>query len=87
MVATGYLFTRVPTSFLPDEDQGVMMMQVTLPANASSERTQQVLDEIQLAAEERAGSQLGVFAERLQLRRARGKHRMSFVLLKPWAQR
>jgi multidrug efflux pump len=47
VVATGYLFTRVPTSFLPDEDQGVMMMQTTLPANASSERTQQVLDDIQ----------------------------------------
>jgi multidrug efflux pump len=43
ILATGYLFTRVPTTFLPDEDQGIMLMQVTLPANASAERTEQVL--------------------------------------------
>ncbi|WEF12445.1 efflux RND transporter permease subunit [Pectobacterium actinidiae] len=43
---TGYLFTRVPTTFLPDEDQAVMMMQLTLPSNASAERTQNVLAEM-----------------------------------------
>lgn len=43
---TGYLFTRVPTTFLPDEDQAVMMMQLTLPSNASAERTQKVLAEM-----------------------------------------
>ncbi|MFJ5471599.1 efflux RND transporter permease subunit [Pectobacterium carotovorum] len=43
---TGYLFTRVSTTFLPDEDQAVMMMQLTLPSNASAERTQNVLAEM-----------------------------------------
>lgn len=43
---TGFLFTRVPTTFLPEEDQGVMMLQVTLPVNASAQRTQQVLNDI-----------------------------------------
>ena len=33
------LFTRLPTSFLPVEDQGQVMAQVTLPAGAKSSRT------------------------------------------------
>ena len=30
-----FLFLRVPTSFLPDEDQGVMFVQVTTPPGAT----------------------------------------------------
>ena len=88
VVATGYLFTRVPTSFLPDEDQGVMMMQVTLPANASSERTQEVLNNIGswlLKNEPEVGS---VFSPNGFSFAGRGENTaMSFVLLKPWDQR
>ena len=40
------LFLRLPTSFLPDEDQGVFMTMVQLPAGATQERTQKVLDQI-----------------------------------------
>src|SRR6202795_4095181 len=32
------LFTRIPRSFLPDEDQGVLFAQVTTPPGATSER-------------------------------------------------
>ncbi|KAB7895452.1 efflux RND transporter permease subunit [Rouxiella sp. S1S-2] len=46
VVAMGYMFTRVPTTFLPDEDQGILFVQATLPANASAERTQEVLDQV-----------------------------------------
>ncbi|MDR3431825.1 MAG: efflux RND transporter permease subunit [Rouxiella aceris] len=46
VVVMGFMFTRVPTTFLPDEDQGILFVQATLPANASAERTQQVLDEV-----------------------------------------
>nr|WP_314557981.1 efflux RND transporter permease subunit [uncultured Pseudomonas sp.] len=37
------LFMRLPTSFLPDEDQGVLMAQIQLPPGATDARTQQVL--------------------------------------------
>ncbi|AXH63325.1 efflux RND transporter permease subunit [Providencia huaxiensis] len=40
------LFPMMPTSFLPDEDQGTMLVQVQMPANSSAERTQKVLSEI-----------------------------------------
>ncbi|WP_020682841.1 efflux RND transporter permease subunit [Marinobacterium rhizophilum] len=38
------LFVRLPSSFLPDEDQGVFFSLVQLPAGASMERTKAVLD-------------------------------------------
>lgn len=38
------LYTRLPTSFLPEEDQGVLMTQITLPAGANAARTQAVID-------------------------------------------
>ncbi|XTZ37420.1 multidrug efflux RND transporter permease subunit AcrB [Salmonella enterica] len=40
------LFVRLPSSFLPDEDQGVFLTMAQLPAGATQERTQKVLDEV-----------------------------------------
>nr|ASI38076.1 Putative toluene efflux pump membrane transporter TtgH [Pseudomonas fluorescens]AWH58708.1 Putative toluene efflux pump membrane transporter TtgH [Pseudomonas fluorescens] len=40
------LFMRVPTAFLPDEDQGIMMVQVQLPQNSSAERTEAVMTQV-----------------------------------------
>ncbi len=42
-----YLFQRLPTSFLPEEDQGVLFTQVTLPAGATQERTSNVLRKVE----------------------------------------
>ncbi|UDF05636.1 efflux RND transporter permease subunit [Asticcacaulis sp. AND118] len=41
-----FLFTRIPTSFLPDEDQGILFTIVQLPPGATEERTNVVLDQI-----------------------------------------
>lgn len=41
-----FLFSRIPTAFLPDEDQGNMMVQVQLPANSSAQRTDDILSEV-----------------------------------------
>jgi HAE1 family hydrophobic/amphiphilic exporter-1 len=46
VVAMGFLFKRMPTAYLPDEDQGTMMVQAFLPANATLEQTQKVLDDV-----------------------------------------
>ena len=45
VVGMVFLFTRIPTSFLPNEDQGIMYAQVQTPAGATAQRTQAVLDE------------------------------------------
>ena len=47
VVALGFLFVRMPTSFLPEEDQGVMFTQVMLPAGATQERTIEVLKKVE----------------------------------------
>ncbi|MBP2194845.1 efflux RND transporter permease subunit [Pantoea cypripedii] len=86
---TGFLFTRVPTTFLPNEDQGLMMVQMTLPVNASSQRTQQVINDLNDYLQKNEASVVtttfGVagfnFAGRGQ------SNAMAFVRLKDWGER
>jgi hydrophobe/amphiphile efflux-1 (HAE1) family protein len=48
IVATvGYLFHRMPTSYIPDEDQGILIVQATLPPGSSTlEQTQAVMSKV-----------------------------------------
>ncbi|MDD4870184.1 MAG: efflux RND transporter permease subunit [Kiritimatiellae bacterium] len=46
VAAMGFLFMRMPTSYLPDEDQGILFAQIILPAGATLEQTQVVADEV-----------------------------------------
>ncbi len=41
-----WLFQRMPTAYLPQEDQGVLYIQAMLPAGSTREQTQEVLDEV-----------------------------------------
>jgi multidrug efflux pump len=41
------LFMRLPTSFVPDEDQGVMMVQIQLPAGATQARSLKVIKQVE----------------------------------------
>lgn len=47
VILMGYLFMRLPTSYLPDEDQGTLLAQILMPTGATLEQTQEVADEIQ----------------------------------------
>jgi hydrophobe/amphiphile efflux-1 (HAE1) family protein len=47
LLAVAWLFTRLPTAFLPDEDQGILFTQIQLPAGATQERTLQVLRQVE----------------------------------------
>ena len=47
IASTGWLFTRLPGSFLPDEDQGYFISMVQLPPAASRERTREVLNRVE----------------------------------------
>ena len=42
----GFLFKRMPTAYLPDEDQGILMVQAMLPANSTLEQTRAVMDRV-----------------------------------------
>jgi multidrug efflux pump len=41
-----YMFHRLPTSFLPNEDQGILLTAVMLPPGATSSRTERVMNQV-----------------------------------------
>jgi multidrug efflux pump len=47
VIAMAFFFLRLPTAFLPDEDQGFIICQIQLPAGATQERTIQVIRQIE----------------------------------------
>jgi multidrug efflux pump len=84
-----WLFPQMPTSFLPDEDQGTIFVQVQLPPNSSAERTEEVLSEVSAYLLEEEGDSVQEvmtvtgfnFAGRSQ------SSGMAFVSLKHWNDR
>ena len=47
IVVMGVLFLRMPTAYLPDEDQGILLAQVILPTGATLEQTREVTKQIE----------------------------------------
>jgi multidrug efflux pump len=46
VVLTGFLYTKLPTSFVPDEDQGFVLALINLPPGSTLQRTNHVMDEV-----------------------------------------
>ncbi|MCX7830144.1 MAG: efflux RND transporter permease subunit, partial [Acidobacteria bacterium] len=46
IIVTSAIFLTLPTSYLPDEDQGILLCQASLPPGATLERTESVLKEV-----------------------------------------
>ena len=44
--AMGYLFQRMPTAYLPNEDQGILMVQGMLPSGSTLEQTEKVMNKV-----------------------------------------
>ncbi|WP_318374440.1 multidrug efflux RND transporter permease subunit AcrB [Enterobacter sp.] len=89
VIGMAYLFVRLPSSFLPDEDQGVFLTMVQLPAGATQERTQKVLDEVTdyYLKNEKANVN-SVFAVNGFGFAGRGQNTgIAFVSLKEWGER
>jgi len=47
VVAVGTLFYRLPTSYVPEEDQGILLSMIMLPTSATLEQTKQVVSDVQ----------------------------------------
>ena len=47
IAAMGWLFSKLPGSFLPEEDQGYFINVIQLPAGATQERTLEVLSQVE----------------------------------------
>ncbi|EBC4208070.1 efflux RND transporter permease subunit [Salmonella enterica] len=89
VVGMAVLFLRLPTSFLPEEDQGVFLTMIQLPSGATQERTQKVLDQVThyYLNNEKANVE-SVFTVNGFSFSGQGQNSgMAFVSLKPWEER
>lgn len=89
VAALGFLFQRMPTAYLPDEDQGIMMIQTMLPGNSTLEQTKQVMAEINdyLSTNEKDAVE-GILTVSGTSFSGRGQNSgLAFVKLKDWELR
>ena len=87
VVAVGWIFIRMPTAFLPDEDQGILFAQAILPTNSTQESTLKVLEKVsdQFLADENVKSVLSVAGFSFA---GQGQNMgIAFVGLKDWSER
>ena len=59
---TAIIYRNLPSTFVPDEDQGYLMIAIQLPSGASTNQTQKVVDKIQQAAQKEIKGQDAVMA-------------------------
>ncbi len=83
------LFVRMPTAFLPDEDQGVMFTQIILPGGATQERTLEVVKKVERQyLEGEKGKVRSIFAAAGFSFAGQGQNMgIGFVNMEPWDQR
>ena len=90
IVATVYGFARIPTGFIPYEDQGYMLATVQLPDGASLERTQKALDRVSALARKTPGVKevVGIAGvSPLDNNSSLSSSGVAYVILKDWAVR
>ncbi|GAB2900232.1 efflux RND transporter permease subunit [Uliginosibacterium flavum] len=89
VVGMGLLFMRLPTAFLPDEDQGVLFTIVQLPAGATQERTVEVLKQVEdhFLNKETDAVESIFTAAGFSFAGSGQNAGLAFVKLKPWDER
>lgn len=83
-----YLFQKQPTSFLPQEDQGVIYLNVQLPEAASRARTDQVLQQVTKELKQVNGVDSVLAVSGFSLLSGRADNAaFGLVILAPWDKR
>jgi multidrug efflux pump len=83
------MFMRLPTSFLPDEDQGILFTQVMLPAGSTQEQTLGVLEKVERHfLQDEKDSVASIFTVAGFSFGGSGQNAgIGFVMLKDWSER
>ncbi len=87
--AMGFLFLRMPTAFLPDEDQGFLYTLIQLPVGATQERTLKVIEQVErhfLVDQKEAVEAIFAVAG-FSFAGAGQNNGLTFVRLRDWDQR
>ncbi|ENV9389887.1 efflux RND transporter permease subunit [Neisseria gonorrhoeae] len=82
-----FLFTRLPTSFLPTEDQGFVMVSVQLPAGATKERTDATLAQVTQLAKSILEIENIITVSGFSFSGSGQNMAMGFAMLKDWNER
>jgi len=89
LAVLAFVFVRLPTSFLPEEDQGVLFSQIQLPTGATQQRTLKVIEKVeQHFLTEEKDSVASVFAVAGFSFSGNGQNTgIAFVRMKDWSER
>ncbi|MGY1424569.1 efflux RND transporter permease subunit [Lysobacter sp. A289] len=89
VVVMGLLFVRLPSSFLPQEDQGILFAQILAPVGATQERTMESMEKLEnYFLEDEKDNVESVFSVQGFSFGGTGQNNgMAFVKLKDWGER
>ncbi|MGE0582848.1 MAG: efflux RND transporter permease subunit [Steroidobacteraceae bacterium] len=89
VVLMGVLFVRLPSSFLPDEDQGVLFSQVIAPVGATQQRTLESMAKLEqhFLEDEKATVDSVFTVQGFSFGGSGQNNGMAFVKLKDWDER
>ncbi|MGI9132777.1 MAG: efflux RND transporter permease subunit [Rhodoferax sp.] len=87
IAAVATIYVRLPTSFLPGEDQGTMLVNVQLPPGATQQRTLSVMQQVEgfILKQPEVQGMVGIVGFSFS---GQGQNAgLAFVTLKDWAER
>ncbi|HSZ74112.1 MAG TPA: efflux RND transporter permease subunit [Rhizomicrobium sp.] len=84
-----FLFLRLPTAFLPEEDQGIVLNQITLPVGATMERTLAIGKQVEhhFLVDEEKNVDVMFLVAGFSFAGSGQNSGIAFVHLKPWSDR
>ena len=87
LAAVALMYQRLPTSFLPNEDQGYLIVNVQLPPGAAQSRTEEVVKQVEgfFLAQPEVDKVVGVLG--FSFSGSGQNAALVFVPLKPWEER
>ena len=87
LAGLGWAYLQLPSSFLPNEDQGYIIVDIQTPAEASANRTSEVIQKMEAMLAEEKGVQNVVAIRGFSFSGSGQNAGLAFVTLKDWSER
>jgi multidrug efflux pump len=87
ILIVGWLYMRLPSSFLPEEDQGYFITSISLPVGATQERTLEVLKQVENYFMGQSETEEIITVAGFSFNGRGQNSALSFIRLKDWRER
>ncbi len=87
VAAVAWLFVRLPSAFLPAEDQGYLINSIQLPVGATQQRTEQVLKQVDEYYRSQSEVTDAIEVAGFSFNGQAQNSAIAFIHLKPWSER